>query len=84
MSRSCFWARYLGRAGQLLANRPVAASHSRGTKLPCWRAKVALGQVKQQPRPQGAFPWLWRWGPTSNAREQRPGDEVEQTKGTHN
>ena len=22
-----------------------------------------------QPRPQGAFPWLWRW-------EKRPGDEV--------
>ena len=30
-----------------------------------------------QPRPQGAFPWLWRWGPTSKAREERPGDEVE-------
>ena len=26
----------------------------------------------EQPRPQGAFPWLWRWG----AREKRPGDEV--------
>ena len=25
-----------------------------------------------QPRPQGAFPWLWRWG-----REKRPGHEVE-------
>ena len=24
-----------------------------------------------QPRPQGAFPWLRRWG-----REKRPGDEV--------
>ena len=28
-----------------------------------------------QPRPQGAFPWLWgRGGP--KAREKRPGDEV--------
>ena len=27
-----------------------------------------------QPRPQGAFPWLWRWD--SKAREKRPGDEV--------
>ena len=27
-----------------------------------------------QPRPQGAFPWLWRW--YSKAREKRPGDEV--------
>ena len=27
-------------------NRPFAASHSRGTKPPCWRAKVALGQDK--------------------------------------
>ena len=25
-----------------------------------------------QPRPQGAFPWLWRWG-----KEKRPGHEVE-------
>ena len=48
MSRNCFWDRYLGRAGQLLANRPFAASNSRATKLPCWRAKVALGQDKQK------------------------------------
>ena len=26
-----------------------------------------------QPRPQGAFRWLWRW---AKAREKRPGDEV--------
>ena len=30
------------------ANRPFAASHSRGTKPPCWRTKVALGQDKQR------------------------------------
>ena len=30
------------------SNRPFAASHSRGTKLPRWRAKVALGQDKQK------------------------------------
>ena len=29
-------------------NRPFAASHSRGTKPPRWRAKVALGQDKQK------------------------------------
>ena len=29
-----------------------------------------------QPRPQGAFPWLWRWGPTSKAREKHPENEV--------
>ena len=29
-------------------NRPFAASHSCGTKPPCWRAKVALGQDKQR------------------------------------
>ena len=23
-----------------------------------------------QSRPQGAFPWVWRWGPTSKAREK--------------
>ena len=27
---------------------PFAASHSRGTKPPCWRAKVAVGQDKQK------------------------------------
>ena len=30
------------------SNRPFAASHSRGTNLLCWRAKVALGQDKQR------------------------------------
>ena len=29
-------------------NWPFAASHSRGTKPPCWRAKVSLGQDKQR------------------------------------
>lgn len=29
-------------------NRPFAASHSGGTKPPCWRAKVALGLDKQK------------------------------------
>ena len=33
-----------------------------------------------QPRPQGPFAWLWMWGPTSKAREKRPGDEVDQTR----
>ena len=32
-------------------DRPFAASHSRGTKPPCWRAKVALGQDKQRKLP---------------------------------
>ena len=32
---------------ELHLNRPFAASHSRGTKPPCWRATVALGQGKQ-------------------------------------
>ena len=27
--------------------RPFAANHSRGRKLPCWRAKVTLGHGKQ-------------------------------------
>ena len=29
-------------------NRPFAAFHSRGTKPPCWDAKVALGQDQQR------------------------------------
>ena len=34
---------------KFVANRPFAASHSRGTKPPpCWRAKVALEQDKQR------------------------------------
>ena len=35
--------------------------------------------VDRQPRPQGAFPWLWGRGfsrPVPKAREKRPGDEV--------
>ena len=34
-----------------LQNRPFVASRSRGTKLPYWRAKVALGQDKQRKLP---------------------------------
>ena len=36
---------------ELRLNRPLAASHSRGTKSPCWRAKVALRQDKQRKLP---------------------------------
>ena len=32
-------------------NRLFAASHSHGTKPPCWRAKVVLGQDKQRKLP---------------------------------
>ena len=32
--------------------------------------------MRHQPRPQGAFPWLWGRGPAPKAREKRPGDEV--------
>ena len=36
--------------------RPFAASHSRATKPPCWRAKAALGREKQR-----TFPFnLWK------------------------
>ena len=28
--------------------RPLAASHSRHTKPPCWKAEEALGQDKQR------------------------------------
>ena len=31
-----------------VVNRLVAATHSRGTKPPCWRANVALRQDKQK------------------------------------
>ena len=33
------------------SNRPFGASHSRGTKPPRWRAKIALGQDKQRRLP---------------------------------
>ena len=45
-----------------MANRPFAASHSRGTKPPCWRAEVALGQDKQRKLPlkiMYAFKFCW-------------------------
>ena len=35
----------------LAGHRPFAASQSRGTKPPYWRAKVALGQDKQRKLP---------------------------------
>ena len=35
----------------LHVNRPFAASHSRDTKPPCWRAEVASGQDKQRKLP---------------------------------
>ena len=35
----------------LLLYGPFAASHLLGTKLPCWRAKGALEQVKQRKLP---------------------------------
>ena len=31
-----------------------------------------------KPRPQGAFPWLWRWD--SKAREKSPGNEVGESR----
>ena len=34
-----------------------------------------LFYLSRQPRPQGAFPWLW-----GKAREKRPGDEVTITR----
>ena len=34
--------------GVMIPKRPFAASHLRGTKPPCWRAKVAQGQDKQK------------------------------------
>ena len=50
-------------------------------------SKTAQKTASRQPRPQGAFPWLWRWGSTtcptrltSKAWEKCPGDEVETTQ----
>ena len=37
--------------------------------------RIFLADRKMQPRPQGAFPWLWGRG-APKAREKRPGDEV--------
>ena len=45
---------------QSQGNRPFAAFHSRGTKPPCWDAKVALEQDKQRKFPSKimyAFCW---------------------------
>ena len=38
-----------GYVKQRYLSRSFAARHSGGTKLPCWIAKVALGQDKQKP-----------------------------------
>ena len=42
-------------------------------------AQVSMGSLLEtgQPRPQGAFPWPWRWFKAKfKARVKRPGDEV--------
>ena len=39
---------HFNRFVDLTINRPFAASHSRDTKPPYWRAKVALGEDKQK------------------------------------
>ena len=39
---------HFNRFVDLTINRPFAASHSRGTKPPYWRAKVAQEQDKQK------------------------------------
>ena len=42
--------------------------------------RIPLLGATLQPRPQVAFPWLWRWGGTTyKAREKRPGNEVGDT-----
>ena len=51
----------------LLFSRP----HFLGLKL-----EVYSRVTWAQPRPQGAVPWLLRWG-GSKAMEKRPGDEVD-------
>ena len=43
--------RYILKRRFFFVNRPFAASHSRGTKPPCWRAKVALGQDEKRKLP---------------------------------
>ena len=53
------------------------------------QAKFRSGhEVLSQPRPQGAFPWLWGRGgkrrPAPKAREKRPGDEVGVIRGAFN
>ena len=41
------YAKFWGDKQRALWYRPFATSHSRGTQPPSWRAKVALGQDKQ-------------------------------------
>ena len=54
-------------------NRPFAASHSRGTKPPCWRAKVALGQDKQRQLPFQIIYVFCLSCPSANLTLQRGG-----------
>ena len=45
MADGLIFPRFTPKRNKILAvNRPFAASHSRGIRPPCWRAKVALGQ----------------------------------------
>ena len=51
--------------------RPFAASHLRGTKLPCWRAKVALGQDKQIKLPLACEAGAKRGGRGEGTKHER-------------
>jgi len=52
---------------------PFAACHSRGTKPPCWRAKVALGQDKQRKLPFKIMYVFCLSCPSANFALQRDG-----------
>ena len=39
----------------------------------CWKL---LKLPERQPRPQGAFPWLWRWGAGKSALGKRLPERV--------
>ena len=66
---------------QSQGNRPFAAFHSRGTKPPCWNAKVALEQDKQRKFPSKimyAFCWSC---PTATFASQHGGFLPRERKG---
>ena len=55
-------------AGTMQGKPPSALCHDR------WSLSLGMFALENQPRSQGASPWLWRRG--GKAREKRPGDEV--------
>ena len=67
----------LGRVESRPKSRSASGGRSRDSKH--WICRAQSGSLRVpyfQPRPQGAFPWLWRWGPPPKPGKSALGTRV--------